>query len=170
MNRPTDAHTNMGLSGPVLLWEHPVFGSERPLRVFLQEIGAQLGSSLLWLDHWHSGLVTRTLAPFWRGERREIPPSFLFVPGEGPFPAGFVVLPFRRSESQDLVQRFCETMSGLSLTPVVLDSESLTSEIKPFVQEISRTLLERKDVRLYVSDPATHPATYGCISFAGAAP
>ncbi len=170
MSRPPDAHANMGLSGLVLLWEHPVFGSERPPRIFLQEVGEQLGPSLLWVDHWYSGLVTRTLAPFWRGERREIPPSFLFVPGEGPFPGGFVVLPFRRSESPDLVQRLYETMAGLSLTPVVLDSESLTPEIKPFVQEVSRTLLDRKDVRLYVSDPATHPATYGCMSFAGAAP
>ncbi len=170
MSRPPDAHANMGLSGLVLLWEHPVFGSERPPRIFLQEVGEQLGSSLLWVDHWYSGLVTRTLAPFWRGERREIPPSFLFVPGEGPFPGGFVVLPFRRSESPDLVQRLYETMAGLSLTPVVLDSESLTPEIKPFVQEVSRTLLDRKDVRLYVSDPATHPASYGCMSFAGAAP
>ena len=170
MSRPPDAHANMGLSGLVLLWEHPVFGSERPPRIFLQEVGEQLGSSLLWLDHWYSGLVTRTLSPFWRGERREIPPSFLFVPGEGPFPGGFVVLPFRRSESPDLVQRLYETMAGLSLTPVVLDSESLTPEIKPFVQEVSRTLLDRKDVRLYVSDPATHPASYGCMSFAGAAP
>ncbi|MDA8111134.1 MAG: hypothetical protein M0T83_01610, partial [Nitrospiraceae bacterium] len=140
------------------------------LRIFLQRIGAPLGPSLLWVDHWYSGVVTRTLSPFWRGDRREIPPSFLFIPGEGPFPGGFVILPFRRGETEDLVTRLYDTAAGLSVTPLVLDSESLVPEVKPFVQELSRNLLDRKDVRLHVSDPAAHPATYGCMAFAGVTP
>ncbi|MCL5286335.1 MAG: hypothetical protein M1313_11460 [Nitrospirae bacterium] len=170
MTRHADVHANAGLSGLVLLWGEPVFGPDRPLRIFLQRVGAPLGPSLLWLDHWYSGLVTRTLAPFWRGERTELPPSFLFVPGEGPFPSGFLILPFRRGEAQDLVARLYETVAGLSVTPVVLDSESLVPEIRPFVPDVSRNLLDRKDVRLYVSDPSAHPATYGCFSFAGVSP
>ncbi|MDA8111882.1 MAG: hypothetical protein M0T83_05465, partial [Nitrospiraceae bacterium] len=80
MSRLPDSHLNTGLSGLVLLWGEPVFGPERPLRIFLQRIGAPLGPSLLWVDHWYSGVVTRTLSPFWRGDRRETPPSFLFIP------------------------------------------------------------------------------------------
>ncbi len=167
MSRLPDSHFNTGLSGLVLLWGEPVFGSTRPLRIFFQRTGGPLEPSLLWLDHWYSGLVVRTLSPFWQGARREIPPSFLFIPGEGPFPEGFVILPFRPGETKDLVTRLYDTVAGLSVTPVVLDSESLVPEIKPFVQEVSRNLLDRKDLRLYVSDPAAHPATYGCMAFAG---
>ncbi len=167
MSRLPDSHFNTGLSGLVLLWGEPVFGPTRPLRIFFQRTGGPLEPSLLWLDHWYSGLVVRTLSPFWQGARREIPPSFLFIPGEGPFPEGFVILPFRPGETKDLVTRLYDTVAGLSVTPVVLDSESLVPEIKPFVQEVSRNLLDRKDLRLYVSDPAAHPATYGCMAFAG---
>lgn len=167
MSRLPDSHFNTGLSGLVLLWGEPVFGPTRPLRIFFQRTGGPLEPSLLWLDHWYSGLVVRTLSPFWQGARREIPPSFLFIPGEGPFPEGFVILPFRPGETKDLVTRLYDTVAGLSVTPVVLDSESMVPEIKPFVQEVSRNLLDRKDLRLYVSDPAAHPATYGCMAFAG---
>lgn len=167
MSRLPDSHFNTGLSGLVLLWGEPVFGPTRPLRIFFQRTGGPLEPSLLWLDHWYSGLVVRTLSPFWQGARREIPPSFLFIPGEGPFPEGFVILPFRPGETKDLVTRLYDTVAGLLVTPVVLDSESLVPEIKPFVQEVSRNLLDRKDLRLYVSDPAAHPATYGCMAFAG---
>ena len=167
MTRQRDAHANMGLSGLVLLWDEPIFGSERPIRLFLQRIGAPLGPSLLWLDHWYSGLVTRALSPFWNEPTKRMPPSFFFVPEEGPFSSGFIIFPYRAGEIQDLVQRIHETMDGLSITPAVLDSESLIPEVKPFIQEISRNLLDTKGVRLYVSDPAAHPATYGCMTFAG---
>ncbi|MDA8028635.1 MAG: hypothetical protein M0Z25_06630 [Nitrospiraceae bacterium] len=170
MSRLPDSQLNTGLSGLVLLWGEPVFGPERPLRIFLQQIGAPLGPSLLWVDHWYSGVVTRTLSPFWQGDRRKIPPSFLFIPGEGPFPAGFVILPFRPGETEDLVTRLYDTAAGLSVTPLVLDSESLVPEVRPFVQDLSRNLLDRKDVRLHVSDPTAHPATYGCMAFAGVTP
>jgi len=164
MDRPLNPESQEGLSGLVLLWDDPVFATERPLRIFSQRAYAPLSSSLAWVDLWYSGLVTRTIGPFWRRENPVIPPSFLFVPGTPPFLQGFVVLPYRLESVEDWAHRLYETISGLSVSPVVLDSESLAGELKPFIQKISKTLLDRKGIRLYVSDPARHPATFGCLA------
>ncbi len=163
MTRPADPLSQEGLSGLVLLWDEPVFGSDRPLRLFSQKVYAPFSASLLWLDHWYSGLVTRTIGPFWRKEASRIPPSFLFVPEGPPFERGFAVLPYRVEEEENWAERLYETIGGLTVSPVVLDSESLVPALKPYIQQISNRLLDRKGVRLYVSDPARHPATYGCI-------
>jgi hypothetical protein len=155
---------NTGISGLVLLWDEPLFGSQRPLRIFSQRVGAPLSPSLLWTDYWYSGLVSRTLAPFWRKERKLIPPSFLFVPAEGPFPAGFAILPFEGGKPLEWASRLFDTVAGLGVTPVVLDSDSLDEELKPSVPQVSRNLLDRHGIRLYVSDPSSRPATREVLS------
>ncbi len=162
-----DSNENVGLSGLVLLWNEPIFGPDRPLRLFIQRVGAHLSPALLWADHWYSGLVTRTLSPFWRGNRTKLPPSFLFVPGHGPFPDGFVVLPYREGELDDLAKRLYDTVAGLSVNPVVVDNQSILPGINPVIQKISQKLIDRNDVRLYVSDPSVNPGTFGCMTFAG---
>ncbi len=164
MNRthrsPSSGHgPDFGISGLVLLWDEPVFAESRPLRIFSQKVGAPLSPVLLWTDFWYSGLVTRTLAPFWRKEKKTIPPSFLFVPADGPFPSGFVILPFEEGRSLEWAARLFDTVAGLGMAPAVLDSQSLTEELKVPVPEVSRNLLDRHDIRLYVSDPARNPAS-----------
>ena len=163
MSRPVDFHGQEGLSGFVLLWGDPVFGLERPLRIFSQQTFAPLAPSLQWVDHWYSGLVTRTLRPFWTKEAREMPPSFLFVPAEEPFLKGFLVLPYRLEAVEEWGRNLLEAVTGLGTTPVVLDSHSLVSSLKPVVQPIAKTLLDRHSIRLHVSDPAGDPATCGCL-------
>ena len=162
---PASSHgMGSGISGLVLLWDEPVFAESRPLRVFSQQEGAPLSPVLLWTDFWYSGLVTRTLAPFWRKEKKVMPPSFFFVPADGPFSSGFVILPFQRGKSLEWASRLFDTVAGLGMTPVVLDSQSLTEELKVPVPEISRNLLDRRDIRLYVSDPARNPASMESLS------
>jgi hypothetical protein len=151
------------LSGFVLLWGDPVFGLERPLRIFSQQACAPLSHSLQWVDHWYSGLVTRTLRPFWTNEGRDMPPSFLFVPAEAPFLSGFMILPYRPEAVQEWGRNLLEAVAGLGTTPVVLDSHSLVSSLKPLVQTIAKTLLDRHEIRLHVSDPAGDPATCRCL-------
>ena len=157
---PASTHgSGSGISGLVLLWDEPVFAEVRPLRIFSQQEGAPLSPVLLWTDFWYSNLVTRTLAPFWRKEKRLMPPSFLFVPAVGPFPSGFVILPFQPGKPLEWASRLFDTVAGLGMTPVVLDSQSLTEELKAPVAEVSRNLFDRHDIRLYVSDPAGNPAS-----------
>ena len=157
---PSSAHGSVsGISGLVLLWDEPVFSESRPLRIFSQKVGDPLSPLLLWTDLWYSNLVTRALAPFWRKEKKILPPSFFFVPADGPFPSGFIILPFEPGKSLEWASRLYDTVVGLGITPVVLDSQSLTEELKAPVAEVSRNLFDRHDIRLYVSDPAANPAS-----------
>lgn len=160
-------HGNEGLSGLVLLWNQGVFSGERPVRIFSQLEDAPLSPPLFWVDHWYSGLVTRTLAPFWRKEKAPVPPSFFFLPQAPPFEQGFAVLPYRQDQTENWSTRLYEILAGLALSPVVLDSESLSPRLKPAIPEVSKSLLDTREIRLYVSDPATHPPSFELLGGRG---
>ncbi len=144
------------------VWDGNLFSEPFPFRIFLfrQDMTA-LNGLLGWLDMWHSGLLTRTLGPFFRKEKA-FPESFLLVPAMHPLHHGFLLLPADKFPKGKLAESIVRIVQQLGVGTAVIDVSTVSNDILLDLESIADHLASGEAVRIFLSDPSDFPAS--CLS------
>lgn len=158
--KPTAAATGSSLPPSMPVWDGSLFSEPFPFRIFLFRQDADALNGLLgWLDIWNSGLLTRSLSPFFRKEK-SFPESFLLFPAAPPFHHGFLLLPIDQIPKGQLARTIIRIGSGLKIGSAVIDTVGLSPEILMEMESIPDLMdPDGEPFRLYLSDPSDFPAS-----------
>ena len=141
--------------------EGDLFDVDPLFRIFLIDRKLKTLNGILgWVDLWYSGILTRALSPFLRGEKTR-PDSLLFVPAEPPLHKGFLLV-HRESLGETPKIALQTMMINLGIDRAVLDGTLLSRDISPEAgAEAEITGLEREKSLIFLSDPGDLPSS--CI-------
>ncbi|MHB1285434.1 MAG: hypothetical protein ACYCYP_02540 [Leptospirales bacterium] len=145
------------------VWDGNLFSEPFPFRIFLfRQDMTSLNGLLGWLDMWHSGLLTRTLAPFFRKEKT-FPESFLLVPAMQPLHHGFLMLPVDAFPKGQLAESIVRIVRQLGVGTAVIDVSTVSNDTALELEAIAdNPIMSGETVRIFVSDPSDFPAS--CLS------
>ncbi len=136
------------------------FSSRSPLWIFFFcTEDKKLSGLLSWLDLWHSGLFSRSFAPYVRGQK-SFPDHFLFLPQKTPAPNGILVVPYGKGKASDKLALLPDTLMGLSAEQVMIDHTSLP--VHPQMEIHSPTVLSTPDLLITIrcGQKEDEPATF----------
>lgn len=141
--------------------EGDLFDVNPHFRIFLIDRKLKTLNGILgWVDLWYSGILTRALSPFLRGEKTR-PDSLLFVPAEPPLHKGFLLV-HRESLGETPTIALQTMMINLGIDRAVLDGTLLSRDISPEACADSEIVgLARENSLIFLSDPSVLPSS--CI-------
>jgi hypothetical protein len=141
--------------------EGDLFDVNPHFRIFLIDRTIKTLNGILgWVDLWYSGMLTRALAPFLRGEKTT-PDSLLFFPVEPPLHKGFLLV-HRESLGETPKIALQTMMVNLGVDRAVLDGTLLSCDISPEECADSESIRQDKEKSLiFLSDPGDLPSS--CI-------
>lgn len=141
--------------------EGDLFDVNPLFRIFLIDRKLKTLNGILgWVDLWYSGMLTRALSPFIRGEKTS-PDSLLFVPSEPPLHKGFLLV-HRESLGEDPKIALQTMMINLGVDRAVLDGTLLFQDISPEAGADSEiNALDIEKCHIFLSDPSDLPSS--CI-------
>lgn len=142
------------------VWDGGLFSEPFPFRIFLfRKDTTALNGLLGWLDMWHSGLLTRTLAPFFRAEK-QFPESFLLFTATPPLHHGFLLLPIDGFSDGQLAETLLRITRQMKLEIAVIDVAMLSNDTLLELESIAKeNRLPGESLRIFLSDPSDFPAS-----------
>lgn len=141
--------------------EGDLFDVNPLFRIFLIDRKLKTLNGILgWVDLWYSGMLTRAIAPFLRGEKTS-PDSLLFVPADPPLHKGFLLV-HRESLGETPKIALQTMMVNLGVDRAVLDGTLLSRDISPETcADSESTGQDKEESLIFLSDPSDLPAS--CI-------